>query len=168
MPPTSIFWAVFLVLAIKAKWYKDIKIWLCNVQVGQHMVAGKLAGSCCCACSMHSILQLVFLPIHHMLTYLLIAQPDFDAFRPFFPFVYKFQSVPNLNIIMDIKKELVSITEEHSDCEIIEVVDLAVAAKKDAGQAMAEMWAHVSLKCILSCLVSTFCMSACLVCKFKF
>ena len=40
---------------------------------------------------------------------------------------------------MDFKKEPVSITEEHSDCEIIEVVDLTVAAKKDAGQAMAEM-----------------------------
>ena len=99
-------------------------------------VVGKLAGSCCC---MHSILQLVFPPIHHVLTYLLIAQPDFDAFRPFFPFFYKFQSVPNLNIIMDIKKEPVSITEEHSDSKVIEVMDLTVAAKKDVGQAMAEM-----------------------------
>ena len=69
---------------------------------------------------------------------------------------------------MDIKKEPVSVTEEHSDCEVIEVVDLTVAAKKDAGQAMAEMRAHVSLKFILNCLVSTFCMSACLVCKLKF
>ena len=69
---------------------------------------------------------------------------------------------------MDIKKEPVSITEEHSDCKIIEVADLTVAAKKDAGQAMAEMQAHVSLKCILNCFVSNFCMSACLVCKFKF
>ena len=34
---------------------------------------------------------------------------------------------------MDIKKESVSITEEHSGCEIIEVVDLTVAVKKDAG-----------------------------------
>ena len=100
---------------------------------------GKLAGSCHCVHSMHSILQLVFPPIHHVLTYLLIAQPDFDAFRLFFPFFYKFQSFPNLNIIMDIKKEPVSVTEEHSDCEVIEVVDLTVAVKKDAGQAMAKM-----------------------------
>ena len=40
---------------------------------------------------------------------------------------------------MDIKKKPVSVTEEHSDCEIIEVVDHTVAAKKDVGQAMAEM-----------------------------
>ena len=39
---------------------------------------------------------------------------------------------------MDITKEPVSVTEEHSDCKIIEVVDLTVAAKKDAGQAMAK------------------------------
>ena len=69
---------------------------------------------------------------------------------------------------MDIKKEPVSVTEEHSDCEVIEVVDLTVAAKKYVGQAMAKMRAHVSLKFILNCLASTFCMSACLVCKFKF
>ena len=40
---------------------------------------------------------------------------------------------------MDIKKEPDSVTEEHSDCEVIEVVDLTVAAKKDVGQAMAKM-----------------------------
>ena len=40
---------------------------------------------------------------------------------------------------MYIKKEPVSVTEEHSDCKIIEIVDLTVAAKKDTGQAMAEM-----------------------------
>ena len=74
-------------------------------------VAGKPAASCHHAHSMHSILQLVFPPIHHVLTYLLIAQPDFDAFRLFFPFFYKFQSFPNLNIIMDIKKEPVSVTD---------------------------------------------------------
>ena len=40
---------------------------------------------------------------------------------------------------MDIKKEPVSVTKEHSDCKVIDVVDLTVAAKKDVGQAMAEM-----------------------------
>ena len=39
---------------------------------------------------------------------------------------------------MDIKKE------EQPDCEVIDVVDLTVAAKKDAGQTMAEMRAHAS------------------------
>ena len=51
---------------------------------------------------------------------------------------------------MDIKKEPVSVTEEHSDCEVIDVVDLTVAAKKGAAQAMAKMRAHVSLKFILN------------------
>ena len=36
--------------------------------------------------------------------------------------------------------------EEDSESEIIEVVDLMVQAKKDAGQTMAELKAHVSLK----------------------
>ena len=64
---------------------------------------------------------------------------------------------------MDIKKEV-----EQLDCEVIEVVDLTVAAKKDAGQTVAEMRAHVSLKVILNISVYTFCRSACLVCKFTF
>ena len=46
---------------------------------------------------------------------------------------------------MDVRKEQV-MQEEVSECEIIEVVDLTVQVKKDAGQTMAELKAHVSLK----------------------
>ena len=50
--------------------------------------------------------------------------------------------------IMDIKKEPVS-QEEDSECEIIEVVDLTEQVQKDAGQTIAELKAHVSLKFII-------------------
>ena len=50
---------------------------------------------------------------------------------------------------MDVKKEQVS-QEEESECEIIEVVDLMVQVKKDAGQTMDKLKAHVSLKLPLS------------------
>ena len=49
---------------------------------------------------------------------------------------------------MDIKREPSS-NEEDSDCQVIEVVDLTKQVSKDAGQAMAELKAHVSLKFII-------------------
>ena len=57
------------------------KIWPKNDQVGQHVVEWweNLLQMLCT----HSSYQQVFPPLHHMLTYLHIAQPDFDAFRPF-------------------------------------------------------------------------------------
>ena len=51
---------------------------------------------------------------------------------------------------MDVKKEPVS-QEKDSECEIIEVVDLMAQVKKDAGQTMAELKAHVSLKFTIHC-----------------
>ena len=48
-------------------------------------VVGKLIARCSC---MHSSWQLVFLPLHHMLTYLHIAQPIFAQFRCFFTTLY--------------------------------------------------------------------------------
>ena len=51
-------------------------------------VAGKLAARCC---HMHNSWQLVFPPLHHVMTYLPIAQPVFAQFRCFFHnFVHNF------------------------------------------------------------------------------
>ena len=63
---------------------------------------------------------------------------------------------------MDVKKEPVS-QEEDSECEIIEVVDLMVQVKKDAGQTRAELKAHVSLKFTIHWLQLYVCLSV----KFK-
>ena len=59
---------------------------------------------------------------------------------------------------MDVKKEQVS-QEEESECEIIEVVDLPVQVKKDAGQTMAELKAHVCLKFTIHWLQLYVCLS---------
>ena len=58
------------------------KIWPKNDQVGQHVVEWweNLLQVLCMLCAWW---QLAFPPLHHVLTYLQIAQPDFDAFRPF-------------------------------------------------------------------------------------
>ena len=126
---------------------------------------GGMAGktSCQLLC-VHSIWQQVFPPPHHMLIYLYIAQPVFDEFRHFF-----FTQIQNLSssisyfsnflfFIMDIKKE-----PEDSKCEIIEVVDLTKQVQKDAGQTLAKIKAHVSLKLTIHwlhlhvCLCLSFC-----------
>ena len=49
--------------------------------------------------------------------------------------------------------------EEDSECEIIEVVDLMAQVKKDAGQTMAELKAHVSLKFTICWLQLHVCLS---------
>ena len=49
--------------------------------------------------------------------------------------------------------------EEDSECEIIEVVDLMAQVKKDAGQTMAELKAHVSLKFTIHWLQLYVCLS---------
>ena len=59
---------------------------------------------------------------------------------------------------MDVKKEPVS-QEEDSECEIIEVVDLMVQVKKDAGQTIGELKAHVSLKFTIHWLQLYVCLS---------
>ena len=59
-----------------------------------------------------------------------------------------------------LKKEQV-LQEKESECEIIELVDLMVQVKKDAGQAMVELKAHVSLKFTIHMLQLYVCLSVC-------
>ena len=61
---------------------------------------------------------------------------------------------------MDVKKEQM-LQEEESECEIIEVVDLMVQVKKDAGQTLAELKVHVSLKFTIHWLQLYVCLSVC-------
>ena len=58
---------------------------------------------------------------------------------------------------MDVKKGPVS-QEEDSECE---VVDLTAQVKKDAGQTMAELKAHVSSKFAIHWLQLYVCLSVC-------
>ena len=55
------------------------KIWPKNDQVGQHVV--EWWENLLQMLHAHSSFQQVFLPLHHLMTYLLIAQPDFAQFR---------------------------------------------------------------------------------------
>ena len=55
------------------------KIWPKNDQVGQHVVEWQ--ENLIQMLRAHSSFQQVFPPLHHVLTYLLIAQPDFAQFR---------------------------------------------------------------------------------------
>ena len=82
--------------------------------------------------------QLVFLPLHQVLTYFHIAQPAFEQSRWFFlqfcaQLFWNYFGI--VMVIMDIKKE----------CETIEVIDLTKQVQKDAGQTIVELKAHVSL-----------------------
>ena len=52
--------------------------------------------------------------------------------------------------------------EEDTECEIIEVVDLTAQVKKDAGQTIGELKAHVSLKFPIHWLQLYVCLSICL------
>ena len=63
---------------------------------------------------------------------------------------------------MDIKKE-----PEDSECEIIETIDLTKQVQKDAGQTLAELKAHISLKFTIHCLHLYVCLCVCLSVKFK-
>ena len=82
--------------------------------------------------------QLVFPPLHHVLTDFHIAQPAFEQSRHFSQFCaqlfWNFFGI--ITVIMDIKKE----------CKVIEVIDLTKQVQKDAGQTIVELKAHVSLK----------------------
>ena len=58
--------------------------------------------------------------------------------------------------VKEVKQEPVEQVNECNDCEIIEVVDLTLLVQKDAGQTVAELKAHISLKLNLCWLVSLF------------
>ena len=122
-------------------------------------VVGKPAASCC-ACG--SIWQPVFLPLHHVLTYLYIAHTAFHQFRHFSAiFLHKFLFQFRI-LIMNVKKEPVSPVSQDSECQIIEVVDLMKQAKRDVGQTLAEMQAHVSLNLLsLGYSYMSVCLSVC-------
>ena len=127
-----------------------LKSWLCNVQVCQHMVEQRKT-----CCQMPCAQQLVFPPLHHMLTYFHIAQPAFEQSRCFFSqfcaqLFWNYFGI--ITVLMDIKKE----------CKIIEVIDLTKQVQKDAGQTIVELKAHVSLKFTICWLQPYVCLYVCL------
>ena len=60
---------------------------------------------------------------------------------------------------MDVKNEPLSPVSQDSECEIIEVVDLTKQAKRNVSQTLANMQAHVSLKCTIPWLQLYVCLS---------